>query len=420
MADTDTTNSSLLPALDDMLHTLLLREEDKYKLTSQDEDVKELRHLLFPVTRHNIYLKHSSLGPLSSPVAHILHDYANDASNFGDIHDKRWKEHIHTAHSRLAKLISARPDQGVFTASTADGLMLIAHCLDWQAGDTIIIAEDEFPSNVHPWLNLQELGVQVHTVPAHNHRIVAEDIFASITSRTRLVSLSLVEFSTGFRNDIAPIAAYCHERGILCGIDAIQALGALDVNVQALNVDYVAAAAHKWLLSPRTTGILYVSDNLFPQLSMRRKGWYSMEEPFDYFNYQQPLKAGAACLEYSWPNGFPIVGLDVALEVFESLDGGMQAVEARVLGITRHLLAGLKQLGYPIISPQGEGECSGIVCFLPHPEYRNMANQQIASELAAQQIYVVARAGAVRISPHFYNTIEEIDMVLNTLEDLKK
>ena len=420
MADTDATNSSLLPVLDDMLHTLLLKEADRYELVSQDEDVEELRHLFFPVTRHNTYLMHASIGPLSRPVARRLHDYAGDASNFGSIHDTRWKECMQNAHYRLASLISARSDQIAFTASTADGLMLIAQCLDWQAGDTIIVAEDEFPSNVHPWLNLQELGVQVHTVPARNHRIVTEDILANITPRTRLVSLSSVEFSTGFRNNIAPIAAYCHERGILCGIDAIQALGAMDVNVQELDVDYVAAASHKWLLSPRTTGILYVSDNLLPQMHMRRKGWYSLEEPFDFFNYQQPLKAGVVRLEYSSPNGFPIVGLDAALEVFDSLDGGMQAVEARVLGITGHLLAGLERLGYPIISPQGEGERSGIVCFLPHPACRDMTIQQIANELAAQQIYAVTRAGVVRISPHFYNTLEEIDMVLNVLEDLKR
>ncbi|HAT43838.1 MAG TPA: aminotransferase, partial [Ktedonobacter sp.] len=164
----------------------------------------------------------------------------------------------------------------------------------WQEGDSISSAEGEFPSNVYPWLNLRELGVRVQTVAMRDRRILAEDTFASINERTRLVSLSLVEFSTGYRNDIAAIARYCHERGVLCGIDAMQALGAVDIDVQALGVDFLAAGSHKWLLAPRTTGILYVSDELLRQLKTPRRGWHSVETPFDFFDHTQPLKEGAA------------------------------------------------------------------------------------------------------------------------------
>src|SRR5437588_9073405 len=124
---------------------------------------------------------------------------------------------------------TARHDQVAMTASTGDGLMHIADGLRWRAGDTILTAEGEFPSNVYPWLNLQDQGVQVHFVKMHEHRIRVEDVLAQISEHTRLVSLSLVEFSTGFRNDIATIARHCHDRGVLCGIDAMQALGALDI-----------------------------------------------------------------------------------------------------------------------------------------------------------------------------------------------
>ncbi|HEU0001014.1 MAG TPA: aminotransferase class V-fold PLP-dependent enzyme, partial [Ktedonobacteraceae bacterium] len=336
------------------------------------------------------------------------------------INASRWSMYEQGAHRRLASMLNVRPDQIALTASTGDGLMHIAAGLNWREGDTIVTAECEFPSNVYPWLNLQQQGVQVHFVKMHEHRIRVEDVLAQISEHTRLVSLSLVEFSTGFRNDIAAIARYCHERGILCGIDAMQALGALDIDAQQLGVDFLASAAHKWLLGAKTTGILYVSDALLAQLRPARRGWFSVAAPFDFFNHDQPLKQGAARFEYSSSNRAPIVALDASLGIFESIDGGMQAVEARILGLTGYAIAGLERLSYPVVSPQGAGERSGIVCFQPHPERQDLTPQHIVDELAARQIYAAARDTVARISPHFYNTIEDIDALLNALEELKK
>ncbi len=410
----------ILPSLDDMLHSLLLIEEGEHEFSGEEEDVQEMRQLFFPITRHSIYLNHAANGPLPGPVARTLHTYVDDTSNFGNINFARWSEYERGAHRRLASLIHVRPDQVALIASTGEGLMNIASGLRWQPGDTIISAECEFPSNIYPWLNLQEQGVQVHLVAMRNNRIAVEDVLASITERTRLVSLGLVEFSTGFRSDIATIARYCHERGIICGIDAIQALGALDIDVQELGIDYLAAAAHKWLLGPQTTGILYISDALLAQMHVPRRGWFSVETPFDFFNYEQSLKAGAARFEHSSPNRLPIVGLDAALGIFESIDGGMQAVEQRILGLTGHAIAGLERLGYPVVSPRGEGERSGIVCFNVYPDRQDISPQQLVDELASRNIRVAARGNVVRISPHFYNTLEEINTLLNALEELIK
>ena len=408
--------SQSLPDLDDMLQSLLLVEEGEHEF-EHGADVKELRHLFFPVTRHNIYLNHASSGPLASPVARSIHEYVDDYRDFGGVHQTRWEEYERGAHRRLATLVNAHPDQIAFTASTGDGLTHIAQGLQWQEGDTIIGAEGEFPTNIYPWLNLQEQGVKLHIVPTRNARIVPEDIFAAIDEHTKLVSLSLVEFSTGYRNDIATIAAYCHERGILCGMDAMQALGALDIDVQALGIDFMAAAAHKWLLGPQMCGILYVSDALLSKLTVPRRGWLSVENPFDFFNYEQPLKTGAGRFEHSTPNGIAIIGLDAALGVFESIDGGMQAIETRILGLTQHTIAGLERLGYPVVSPQGQNERSGLVCFRPHTERPEQTVVQLVDALADRRIYLAARGDVARISPHFYNTLAEIDVLLELLEE---
>jgi selenocysteine lyase/cysteine desulfurase len=206
----------------------------------------------------------------------------------------------------------------------------------------------------------------------------------------------------------------------MCGIDAMQALGALDINANELDVDFLAAASHKWLLSPHTTGILYVADELQSQLHMVHKGWFSVQEPYDFFNYEQPLKAGMARFEHCTPNGLPILGLDAALGIFECIDGGMKAVEERILGLTSYAIAGLERLGYPVVSPQGEGERSGIVCFNLYPERQDISPQQLVDQLALRNIHVAARGDVVRISPHFYNVLEEIDVLLNALDELRK
>ena len=416
----DIYKSSSLPSLDDMLQSLLLIEEGEHEFSGEEENIQELRQLFFPITRNCVYLNHASDGPLPRPVARTLYTYIDDTSNFGNVNVARWLEHERGAHRRMASMIHVRPDQVAMTASTGDGLMMIAGGLRWQQGDMIISAECEFPSNIYPWLNLQNQGVQVHLVKMRENRIAVEDVLSSITERTRLVSLSLVEFSTGYRNNIATIARYCHERGIICGIDAAQALGALDIDVQALGIDYLAAVSHKWLLSPHTMGILYVTDDLLAQLHIAHRGWFSVEAPYDFFNYEQPLKAGTARFEHSSPNSLPIIGLDAALGVFECIDGGMAAVEERISGLTSHAISELERLGYPVVSPQGEGERSGIVCFKLHPEHPAISPQQLVDELALRKIHVAARSDVVRISPHFYNTLEELDVLLNALDDISR
>ncbi len=143
-----------------------------------------------------------------------------------------------------------------------------------------------------------------------------------------------------------------------------------------------------------------------------------MESPYDFFNYSQQPRKGASRFEYSTPNGIAIVALDASLGMFESIDGGMEAVEARILGLAGYAIAGLERLGYPVVSPQGSGERSGIVCFSSHPSRPEMTPQRIVDELAARRIYAAARGTVIRISPHFYNTIEDIDALLNALEEI--
>src|SRR5712692_10555668 len=148
--------ASIMPPLDDMLQSLLLLEEGEHEFTPEEENAQELRHLFFPVTRNCIYLNHAANGPLPRPTARTMHTYIDDTSQFGNVNFDRWNMYEQGAHRRLANMLNVRPDQIAMTASTGDGLMHIAGGLNWREGDTVITAECEFPSNVYPWLNLQQ------------------------------------------------------------------------------------------------------------------------------------------------------------------------------------------------------------------------------------------------------------------------
>ncbi len=391
-----------LPALDDMLQSLLLMEEGEHEFVSEDEEVSELRQLLFPVTREGVYLKHAVMGPLPRPVAQAMRDYVDDVSRFGDVHEESWKQYRDGAHRRMAGLLHTRAEQVAFTANSRDSLMRLAYALDWQEGDAMLVVGDEPGGNASAWLDLVARGVKVQTIPMRDQRLTNEDIFACIDKQTRLVSVSHVLPATGFRSDVAALTAYCRERAIVCGVDATQSLGALDVDVQRLGIDYLVAEGHKWLLAPQSSGILYVSDDLFARL------------------HQSSLRVGMERFEYGAPNSFPIVGLDAALGVLECIDGGMQAVEERILGLGAYAIAGLERLGYPIISPRNQGERSGIVCFTTHPERRDLTVQKIVESLEERNIYIAAHEDVASISPHFYSTPEDIDALLKMLEELKR
>ncbi len=338
MTDTNT-QKPMLPSLDDMLAPLLLFEEGEHEFSGAEDSVdqQDIRSHFFPVTRNCVYLNHAALGPIPRPVVQAVQAYIEDTSAYGVVPEAKWFEYEKGAHRRLASMISARPDSIAFTANTGDGLMHMALGLPWQQGDTIISAEGEFPSNIYPWLNLREQGVHLHKVPLRDYRIPTEDALVNITERTRLVSLSLVEFSTGYRNDIAAIARYCHERGILCGIDASDA-GAGSAR------DRRAGAGYRLFGSGLTQMATFAAHNWYTlclrQLAATIIGFAAwLAERGDTLRFLQPrtaLEDRRGPPRVQFVQSAPLLlGWMPRWACSRGIAGGMQAVEARVLGSDR-------------------------------------------------------------------------------------
>lgn len=359
----------------------------------------------FPIVGQSVYLNHAAVGPIprrsQAWMDRAIEEYLV-------LEREGWEARTQRVRELSAALINARTDQIAFIKNTSEGLSLAANGIDWRAGDNVVVHDSDFPSVVFPWQNLAEQGVETRRVAAREGRVLVDDLADAIDGRTRAVAISTVQFKTGFRCDLAAIGQLCRDHDLLFIVDGIQSLGALTLDVRACGADVVAADAHKWLLGPQGIGIFYCSDRALARLKVRTVGWLSINDPFK-FDYTLDLLPDARRFEPGSDNTIGICGLGGTLELIDEL--GMGAIEARVLALTEQLCEGLTRQGYRVVSPRGERERSGIVIFDSdrHP------TEALFERLTAERIMVSVRGGGIRVSPHYYNTEEEIAQVLATI-----
>ena len=220
--------------------------------------------------------------------------------------------------------------------------------------------------------------------------------------------MSHVEYASGYRNDLAAIGAFCRQNNILFCVDAIQSLGVLPVDVQEMNIDFLSADGHKWLLGPEGCGIFYCRKNLISALRPE-VGWMNVINANDYGSYDFTLRGDAKRFECGSYNIPGVLALGASLNLI--LELGIELIRDRVLGLTGRLCEGLKAKGYRIFSPRSDGECSGIVSFLS----TRHEHKSIVLKLQEKKIVIVMREGRLRASPHFYNTPEQIDRLIDAL-----
>ncbi|MGC9333214.1 MAG: aminotransferase class V-fold PLP-dependent enzyme [Anaerolineae bacterium] len=365
---------------------------------------------LFPISQRYAYLNHASVAALPGPVVAAMERYLHDQAMMGGEALRDWDDRLEAIRQRAAHFVGAHRDEIVFTTSVSHGLNLVAAGLHWQPGDNLVCAETEFPANVYPWMNLQRRGVQVRFAPTHDNRILVEDIVRLIDSHTRLVAISFVEFGTGYRNDLASLAQACHERGVFLCVDGIQGLGALQLDVRQVPVDFLATHAAKWMLGPIGAAFCYIRRECLPSLEPVMAGWRSVLDRDNYYRYDSPLRPGGERFEPGSLNAVGLVGMDAAIDLLLSV--GLNTIEARILDLTDSLIAGLQARGCTILSPIAHRrERSGIISFR-HPA---LPSSVLGDRLCAADVIVSVRGDAIRVSPHFYNDKEDIDRLLAVL-----
>lgn len=365
---------------------------------------------LFPVTNNYVYFNHAAVAPISIPAYEAMQRYTQDLLQHGLVHWREWGPEVEKVRGLAARLINAKPNEIAFAANTSTGLSFIANGIDWQAGDNVVTADCEFPSNLQPWFRLQTaFGVEVRQAKERAGRLETEEILRLIDDRTRVVTLSFVEFASGFRNDLETIGKYCRERDVIFVVDAIQGLGALRLDVEQCCIDALAADAHKWLLGVDGVALFYLSERMLQRVQPTVTGWMTVKNPFSFTRSEKEFAPGARRFEPGALNTAGIVGLGASIKLMLSI--GTQEIENYLLGLTDYLCERLTENGFEIFSSRRPGEASAVVC-CTHEKY---PAEFLYEELERQKIITTPRMGRLRISPHFYNTRAEIDLLIEAL-----
>ncbi len=365
----------------------------------------------FPVTRQLAYLNHAGVAPVSTRVVEALARFSREASERGAFdYDAFFDAEVERVRGRAARLVGADPGEIAFVKNTTEGLGLVATGLDWRRGDRVLSCDLEYPSNVHAWTALRPQGVETVLLRGRNGRLPIEDVEQALrVPSVRLLSVSSVQFGSGFRSDLAELGRLCRDRGVLFCVDAIQSLGCLPLDVETCGIDFFAADGHKWLCSVEGCGILYVARRVLERVQPRILGWRSMVHDHDFDRYDVDLKRNAGRFEEGTPNVPGIFALGAAIDLW--LEVGVPAIAGRVLALTDRLVAGLERRGAELLSARGASESSGIVSF----RWPGEAPERTAERLRARFIFVVSRRGGVRASPHVYNHEDEIDALVEAL-----
>jgi cysteine desulfurase/selenocysteine lyase len=364
----------------------------------------------FPVTHRWAFFDHAAVAPLTLRAQQAMSEWAADLAENGLVNERRWLERVETIRRHAARLLNADPLDIAFVKNTSEGIGIVAEGFPWQAGDKVVIAEEEYPANVYPWLNLADRGVEVRRVPSHDGRILVDDIRAAMNGRTRILSLSFVEFASGFRNDLDVLGQLCRERGVLFFVDAIQGLGVFPIDVQRTPIDFVAADGHKWLLGPEGAGIFWARPELVNRLHAVGVGWNSVVGARDFSRIDFTLKPHAGRYESGSLNVAGITTLGASLELL--LEIGIAAAGERILELTDYLCTAVERVDLKVFSSRQPGERSGIVSLRVPGDLRELVRR--ARE---QGIVVNRRAGRLRVSPHCYNSHEEIDRLVELLKE---
>lgn len=372
-------------------------------------EITEIRRYFPCLKGGKIYMNHAALSPLSQLVLDGINEFLIQRSdtnieNFLSVLDTTGK-----VKDKLSSMINTVPDRLAFVDNTSNGLNVLAQGLPWQSGDRILLNDIEFPSNIYPFLNLKPLGVEIDFVKSVNGVVSAEDVIAMITPRTRLISISQVQFLSGYRVDLKKIGEVCRQKGIVFSVDGIQGIGAVSLDVVEDKIDFLASGTQKWLMGLQGLGFIYITEELQDKLGHKYVGWTSVEDAWNLLNFDLTFKKSAECFQNGTLSAIGIIALNAALDLFYMY--GLENVENAIIENSIYFMQQLQSLGIePMLKDCAKENLSGIVSF------NNNNVKACYEKLEANNIYTAMREGILRFSPHFYNTKEEIDKVINVLK----
>jgi cysteine desulfurase / selenocysteine lyase len=375
-------------------------------------DVPALRRAEFPWADETIYLNHASTGPLPERTRLAVDAFNRRRATPFRLPDRDLFATLDRARQLIARLVSGTVEEIGLTVNTSFGIGVVARALPLRPGDVVLVSDREFPANMYPWLRLRELGIEVERMPttAEGWPDEARLLERLADPRVRVLAVSLVQFSNGYRVDLDALSAATRQTGAYLVVDAIQAVGQLPVDVTRTPVDVLACGGQKWLLSPWGTGFVYVRRELIARLRPPVTGWMAFEGTDDLTRlteYSDSLRATARRFELATLPYQDVTGLNSSLELL--LELGVERIQGHLQQLHEPVLAWARRRGARVVSPAG-AHGSGILCLVP--EDVGAAFRR----LKAARIICSLREGALRLSPHAYNTLQEMERVADVLD----
>ncbi len=360
-----------------------------------------------------VYLNHAATGVLPIVTRDAVVAFANDHAREGGVGAGRYEAQLDRYRSEIAATIGAGGDEIAVLRNVSEGANVVALGLDWEPGDEIVLSDNEFGANAYPWLALRERGVVIRFVETARERMTPAVLARIMSSRTKLVAVSWVSFTDGYRHDLDALAAIARKGGAWFVVDGIQALGAFPLDVRATGIDAFFGAGAKWLMALQGVGFLYVAPRLAERLALRIPGWRSAGDMWDFLAYEQPPSATIARFEGGTPNFIGALALATSCGVLR--EARLATIAEHVLALTDDLVERLRACGARIYSSREQQTGSAIVTFaLPGCD-----SLELGRRLQTQGYVTTHRASGIRVSPHGYTTHDEIAAFAGALTSVK-
>lgn len=377
------------------------------------ESFRALRAAEFPWTADTVYLNNASIGPIPERTRRALDEFTSKRTAPHLLPDRELFAGLAAARLGIAQLLNCEPSEVALATNTGFGLNLAARALPLKAGDTVLLSDREFPANVYPWLLLKDQGIKVEIARCRPEGWPDEDHLLERLRdpSVRVLAISFVQFSNGYRADLKKLGDACRANGTYLVVDGIQGVGNSVLDLRATPVDILACGGQKWLLSPWGSGFVYVRKELIGQLEPMITGWMAFEGTDDFSRlteYNPTFRSDARRFEMITLPYQDFVGMTSSLGLL--LEIGIQDIAEVTRAAHEPIIAWAQERGIRVSSPVEERHRSAIVCIAPPKAaeaYHAIKRAHIVCSL---------REGSIRLSPHCYNTVEEMERVVEILD----
>ncbi len=374
-----------------------------------------------PITRKRIYLDNAGAGPPTIPVMKAMNEFLQEWRDHGSYWHK-WLQEIIDARKLFAKLISASLDEVALASNVTSGIISIATSLKYKSFGNAVLSDQNFPTNIYVWHARRRAGFlkSVRVLRNRDGRVPIQEYEKAIDDRTVIVPVDYVSYQNGYRESLREIAEIAHSHQAIVLVDAFQALGALPIDVKEQKIDVLISGMYKWLLGPHSPAFMYVKRELIPELHPTVTGWWGVKDTVitrtiegkDVFGKTYDVDDAvvsdtATRFEWGTPSIIAVAGAKAALSF--AIKNGLPTQFHRIRSLTQQLADGLSQIGRRMITPLEPEHRSGIICF------KDTYPSGTVAKLNRAGISVSGRYGAVRVSPHCYNTDEEIERFLHVM-----